>query len=66
MGDLAYDQTPYSTIICLFNFGFSLQVTDLLGKYPDLMDEFNEFLERCENIGDCFSILLLLISFLVC
>ncbi|KAI4347649.1 hypothetical protein L6164_008441 [Bauhinia variegata] len=25
-------------------------VTDLLGKYPDLMDEFNEFLERCENI----------------
>lgn len=34
---------------------FSFQVTDLLGKYPDLMDEFNEFLERCENIGDCFS-----------
>ncbi|XP_050383632.1 paired amphipathic helix protein Sin3-like 2 [Argentina anserina] len=25
-------------------------VTDLLGKYPDLMEEFNEFLERCENI----------------
>ncbi|XP_024185747.1 paired amphipathic helix protein Sin3-like 2 isoform X3 [Rosa chinensis] len=25
-------------------------VTDLLGKYPDLMDEFNDFLERCENI----------------
>ncbi|XP_030553614.2 paired amphipathic helix protein Sin3-like 2 isoform X1 [Rhodamnia argentea] len=25
-------------------------VTDLLGKFPDLMDEFNDFLERCENI----------------
>ncbi|PSS30420.1 Paired amphipathic helix protein Sin3-like [Actinidia chinensis var. chinensis] len=25
-------------------------VFDLLGKYPDLMDGFNEFLERCENI----------------
>ncbi|GAV73182.1 PAH domain-containing protein/Sin3_corepress domain-containing protein [Cephalotus follicularis] len=25
-------------------------VTDLLGKYPDLMDEFNDFLERSENI----------------
>ncbi|KAK4798031.1 hypothetical protein SAY86_030357 [Trapa natans] len=25
-------------------------VTDLLGKHPDLMYEFNEFLERCENI----------------
>ncbi|KAE8717151.1 Paired amphipathic helix protein Sin3-like 1 [Hibiscus syriacus] len=24
-------------------------VTDLLGKYPDLMNEFNKFLERCEN-----------------
>ncbi|CAK9162852.1 unnamed protein product [Ilex paraguariensis] len=24
-------------------------VADLLGKYPDLMDGFNEFLERCEN-----------------
>ncbi|XVF58163.1 hypothetical protein PTKIN_Ptkin07bG0041300 [Pterospermum kingtungense] len=24
-------------------------VTDLLGKYPDLMNEFNQFLERCEN-----------------
>ncbi|XP_062023478.1 paired amphipathic helix protein Sin3-like 2 isoform X2 [Rosa rugosa] len=25
-------------------------VTDLLGKYPDLMEEFNDSLERCENI----------------
>ncbi|KAL5806692.1 hypothetical protein ACOSQ4_029425 [Xanthoceras sorbifolium] len=25
-------------------------VTDLLGKYPDLMDEFNHFFERCESI----------------
>ncbi|KAF5479524.1 hypothetical protein F2P56_000335 [Juglans regia] len=25
-------------------------VTDLLGKYSDLMDGFNEFLQRCENI----------------
>ncbi|GMI68431.1 SIN3-like 2 [Hibiscus trionum] len=24
-------------------------VTDLLGKHPDLMVEFNQFLERCEN-----------------
>lgn len=27
------------------------QVADLLGKYPDLMEGFNEFLERCERIG---------------
>ncbi|WJX65521.1 hypothetical protein P8452_50176 [Trifolium repens] len=25
-------------------------VTDLLGKHSDLMSEFNDFLERCENI----------------
>ncbi|XP_060959025.1 paired amphipathic helix protein Sin3-like 2 isoform X2 [Cannabis sativa] len=25
-------------------------VTDLLGKFPDLMEEFTDFLERCENI----------------
>ncbi|GAB2299874.1 hypothetical protein Dimus_033925 [Dionaea muscipula] len=25
-------------------------VSDLLGKYPDLMEGFTEFLERCENI----------------
>ncbi|CAJ2665561.1 unnamed protein product [Trifolium pratense] len=25
-------------------------VSDILGKYPDLMSEFNDFLERCENI----------------
>ncbi|CAN1322237.1 Paired amphipathic helix protein Sin3-like 2, partial [Linum perenne] len=25
-------------------------VTDLLGRYPDLMEEFNDFLQRCENI----------------
>ncbi|KAJ7970915.1 Paired amphipathic helix SIN3-like protein [Quillaja saponaria] len=25
-------------------------VTDLLGKYPDLMIEFSDFLEHCENI----------------
>ncbi|KAL7100797.1 hypothetical protein ACP275_08G017500 [Erythranthe tilingii] len=25
-------------------------VADLLGKYPDLMEGFNEFLERCEQI----------------
>ncbi|XP_013638204.1 PREDICTED: paired amphipathic helix protein Sin3-like 1 isoform X3 [Brassica oleracea var. oleracea] len=24
-------------------------VSDLLGKYPDLMDEFTQFFERCEN-----------------
>lgn len=27
------------------------QVSDLLGKFPDLMDEFNQFFERCESIG---------------
>ncbi|XP_047310772.1 paired amphipathic helix protein Sin3-like 2 [Impatiens glandulifera] len=27
-------------------------VSDLLGKYPDLMDGFNEFLEHCENIDE--------------
>ncbi|CDY28682.1 BnaCnng05680D [Brassica napus] len=25
-------------------------VSDLLGKYPDLMDEFSQFFERCESI----------------
>ena len=27
-------------------------MTDLLGKFPDLMEEFNYFLLRCENVGD--------------
>ncbi|GMP29098.1 hypothetical protein CsSME_00004361 [Camellia sinensis var. sinensis] len=27
-------------------------VGDLLGKFPDLMEGFNEFLERCENIDE--------------
>ncbi|KAK6913176.1 Paired amphipathic helix [Dillenia turbinata] len=30
-------------------------VADLLGKYPDLMNGFNEFLERCEKIDGFFS-----------
>ncbi|XP_061373184.1 paired amphipathic helix protein Sin3-like 2 [Gastrolobium bilobum] len=30
-------------------------VTDLLGKHPDLMEEFNDFLERCENIDGFFA-----------
>ncbi|CAH8340496.1 unnamed protein product [Eruca vesicaria subsp. sativa] len=25
-------------------------VSDILGKFPDLMDEFNQFFERCESI----------------
>jgi paired amphipathic helix protein Sin3a len=29
-------------------------VSDLLGKFPDLMDEFNQFFERCESITDGF------------
>ncbi|XP_047958296.1 paired amphipathic helix protein Sin3-like 2 isoform X1 [Salvia hispanica] len=29
-------------------------VADLLGKYPDLMEGFKEFLERCERIGNGF------------
>lgn len=32
----------------------SFQVTDLLGKYPDLMEGFNDFVERSENIGNCW------------
>lgn len=27
------------------------QVSDLIGKFPDLMDEFSQFFERCESIG---------------
>ncbi|MCI33765.1 hypothetical protein A2U01_0054982, partial [Trifolium medium] len=27
-------------------------VNDLLGKHFDLMSEFNDFLECCENIGN--------------
>ncbi|XP_010528284.1 PREDICTED: paired amphipathic helix protein Sin3-like 2 isoform X2 [Tarenaya hassleriana] len=30
-------------------------VTDLLGEYPDLMDEFNQFLKQCENIDGFLS-----------
>ena len=37
---------------CCFKL-FSFQVTDILGKYPDLMHGFNDFVERCENIGNC-------------
>lgn len=29
----------------------SLQVSDILGKFPDLMEGFNEFLARCESLG---------------
>ncbi|GAB2288794.1 hypothetical protein Dimus_023105 [Dionaea muscipula] len=39
----------YSTEIITRNELQSL-VADLLGKYPDLMEGFNEFLQRCENI----------------
>ncbi|MFS7969310.1 putative transcription regulator Others family [Helianthus anomalus] len=28
-------------------------VADLLGKHPDLMEGFSTFMERCENIGEC-------------
>jgi histone deacetylase complex regulatory component SIN3 len=35
------------------NLYFGLcQVSDLLGKYPDLMDGFNDFLARCEKNGN--------------
>jgi hypothetical protein len=37
------------------------QVTDLLGKHSDLMSEFNDFLERCENIGNYSSTLLFIV-----
>lgn len=39
-------------ILCV-SYTSCLQVADLLGKYPDLMEGFNEFLERCERIGSC-------------
>lgn len=46
-------------------------MTDLLGKFPDLMEEFNDFLERCENIGEskisiCLSCFLLFPYFCGC
>ena len=53
-------QIIQSTYLCriikkyMFHLAFCLfQVTDLLGKYPDLMNEFNQFLERCEHTGNC-------------
>ncbi|GLT33331.1 hypothetical protein SLA2020_079300 [Shorea laevis] len=32
-------------------------VADLLGKYPDLMDEFNHFVERCENMDGFLAVM---------
>ena len=29
---------------------------DLLGRYSDLMDGFNEFLARCERNGNCLEL----------
>lgn len=31
---------------------FLLQVNDILGKYPEIMEGFNEFLLNCEDIGE--------------
>ncbi|KAG5535017.1 hypothetical protein RHGRI_022955 [Rhododendron griersonianum] len=39
-------------------------VGDLLGKYPDLMDGFIEFLERCENIDGFLAGVMNTIAFL--
>ncbi|KAM7277930.1 hypothetical protein ACFE04_005064 [Oxalis oulophora] len=50
------DYQAFLKLLNIFNKGIikrnDLQnlVTDLLGKYTDLMDEFNDFVERCENI----------------
>lgn len=33
-------------------FSWLLQVKGLLGRYPDLMEGFNEFFARCEKIGN--------------
>lgn len=30
---------------------FFIQVSRLLEKFPDLMEEFSQFFERCESIG---------------
>ena len=38
-------------------------MTDLLGKHSDLMNEFNDYLERCENTGNCFATLLFIVVF---
>lgn len=43
------DDLHLSTTICKKRL---FQVADLLGKHPDLMEGFNEFLERCERIGN--------------
>jgi hypothetical protein len=42
---------------------YIFQVTDLLGKHSDLMSEFNDYLERCENTGNCFATLLFNVIF---
>ena len=38
------------------------QVGDLLGRYPVLMDDFNEFLARCEKNGTFMNQIFILLS----
>ncbi|KAI4375305.1 hypothetical protein MLD38_013189 [Melastoma candidum] len=46
------DDRSLSMVLVTFltNAKSASKVTDLLGKHEDLVDDFNEFLERCENI----------------
>lgn len=40
----------------VFTCLYSGKMNDLLGRYPDLMDGFNEFLARCEKNGNCYNL----------
>jgi hypothetical protein len=46
----SYHKSYWNRTSKVRNF-WSCQVGDLLGRYPDLMDDFNEFLARCEKNG---------------
>ncbi|KAF8407976.1 hypothetical protein HHK36_007116 [Tetracentron sinense] len=45
-------RSELQSLVCLKLSVLNILVGDLLGKYPDLMDGFNEFLARCEKIGN--------------
>lgn len=44
---------------------FTCQMGDLLGRYSDLMDGFNEFLTRCERNGNCLDVVLIMVVFVL-
>lgn len=46
---------------------FTCQMGDLLGRYSDLMDGFNEFLSRCERNGKYLEfVLIMMVLYLYC